>query len=99
MPDPNSDDQEEDLSINDQETVVELVLEKFLGYEDAIEEHDEKGDEDQNLELAKEFKQYSGSFPSVNFNRPYIQINDRSLENSVPLPCTITDILSPPPKA
>ncbi|MDT0690860.1 hypothetical protein RM549_13765 [Salegentibacter sp. F188] len=31
----------EDLSINDQESFIELVVEKILGYENAIEENDD----------------------------------------------------------
>src|SRR5690606_19106034 len=31
----------EDLSFNDQESIVEIVVEKVLGFEDAIEEHDD----------------------------------------------------------
>lgn len=38
----------EDLSINDQESVVEIVLEQFLDIENAIAEHDESDTEGQN---------------------------------------------------
>lgn len=38
----------EDLSINDQESVVEIVLEQFLHIENAIAEHDESDTEGQN---------------------------------------------------
>src|SRR5690606_17957684 len=31
----------EDLSFNDQESIVEIVVEQVLGYENAIEEHDD----------------------------------------------------------
>lgn len=31
----------EDLSFNDQESIVEIVVEKVLGFENAIEEHDD----------------------------------------------------------
>lgn len=37
----------ENLAINDQESIVELVLETFLGFEDAIDEH-EDADQDEN---------------------------------------------------
>ena len=40
----------EDLSYNDQESIIELILEKVLGYEDAIPEH-EDNDPDQNTTL------------------------------------------------
>jgi len=39
----------EDLSINDQESVIELIVEKVLGYEEAIAEYDEHDAEDHNL--------------------------------------------------
>ncbi|PHR48157.1 MAG: hypothetical protein COA32_05445 [Fluviicola sp.] len=31
----------EDLSINDQESIIEIIVEKVLGYENAIAEHDD----------------------------------------------------------
>jgi hypothetical protein len=37
----------EDLSYNDQESIVELVLETFLGFEDAIAEYDDHDNDDQ----------------------------------------------------
>ncbi|SDL17827.1 hypothetical protein SAMN05421823_104575 [Catalinimonas alkaloidigena] len=36
----------EDLSINDQESLVELILEQVLGFEDAIAEYDDHDTED-----------------------------------------------------
>ncbi len=47
-PDPNPESIPEDLSINDQESIIEIVLEKILGYEDAIEEYDDNDTEDHN---------------------------------------------------
>lgn len=38
----------EDLSINDQESIVEIVLEKVLGFENAIKEFDDTDTEDHN---------------------------------------------------
>ncbi|MFO7702298.1 MAG: hypothetical protein R6V37_04830 [Psychroflexus maritimus] len=38
----------EDLSFNDQESIIEIVLEKVLGYEDAIKEYDDNDTEDHN---------------------------------------------------
>ncbi|MFD1551039.1 hypothetical protein DNU06_04440 [Putridiphycobacter roseus] len=38
----------EDLSINDQESIVEIILEKILGYENAIEEYDDNDKEGQH---------------------------------------------------
>lgn len=39
--DPNPNHVPEDLSINDQESIVELVVEKVFGMEDAIPEYDD----------------------------------------------------------
>lgn len=39
--DPYPDHIQENLSFNDQESIVEIVIEKFLGYEDAIPEYDD----------------------------------------------------------
>ncbi|MBR9860554.1 hypothetical protein GYB22_07345 [bacterium] len=46
--DLNSDSVSEDLSINDQESIVEIVVEKILGFENAIKEYDDHDSEDQN---------------------------------------------------
>lgn len=46
--DPNPEHIPEDLSINDQESIIEIVLEKVLGYEDAIKEYDDHDTEDHN---------------------------------------------------
>ncbi|WP_239970595.1 hypothetical protein [Confluentibacter citreus] len=36
----------EDLSFNDQESIVEIIVEQVLGFENAIEEHDDPDTED-----------------------------------------------------
>jgi hypothetical protein len=38
----------EDLSINDQESIIEIVVEQVLGYEDAFKEYDDHDTEDHN---------------------------------------------------
>ncbi|SFC81567.1 hypothetical protein SAMN04487987_10194 [Algibacter pectinivorans] len=38
----------EDLSFNDQESIIEIILEKVLGFEDAIEEYDDPDTEEHN---------------------------------------------------
>lgn len=38
----------EDLSFNDQESIVEIVIEKILGFENAIKEYDDHDTEDHN---------------------------------------------------
>ncbi|REG87891.1 hypothetical protein [Winogradskyella sediminis] len=46
--DPNPEHIPEDLSFNDQESIIEIILEKVLGYEDAIKEYDDHDTEDHN---------------------------------------------------
>ncbi|MBT8186790.1 MAG: hypothetical protein KJO73_03800 [Croceitalea sp.] len=46
--DPNPEHIPEDLSINDQESIVEIVVEKVLGFENAIREYDDHDTEDHN---------------------------------------------------
>lgn len=46
--DPNPGHIPEDLSINDQESIIEIVVEKILGYENAIKEYDDNDTEEHN---------------------------------------------------
>src|SRR5690606_31800969 len=46
--DPAPEHVAEDLSVNDQESIVEIVVEKLLGFEDAIEEYDDHDTDDHN---------------------------------------------------
>lgn len=48
--DPNPEHIPEDLSFNDQESIIEIVVEKILGFEDAIKEYDDHDAEDHNKE-------------------------------------------------
>lgn len=43
--DPNPEHIPEDLSLNDQESIVEIVVEKVLGFENAIKEYDDHDNE------------------------------------------------------
>lgn len=38
----------EDLSFNDQESVIEIIVEQVLGFQDAIKEYDDNDTEDHN---------------------------------------------------
>jgi hypothetical protein len=46
--DPNPEYIPEDLSFNDQESIVEIIVEKFLGMENAIKEYDDHDTEEHN---------------------------------------------------
>lgn len=99
MPDSNPDNIAEDLTINDQETFVELVLEQFIGIENAIEEHDEPGNESQSFEITKEFQLYTQSHTVVSYTQSYIELDIQISDKILRLPFVVSDITSPPPKA
>ena len=44
---------QEDLTINDMESIVEIILEKIFVIDDAIPEHDDADDENGSLRLKK----------------------------------------------
>lgn len=46
--DPNPEHIPEDLSFNDQESIVEIIVEQVLGYADAIKEYDDHDTADHN---------------------------------------------------
>jgi hypothetical protein len=50
-PDATSRYQKEDLSINDQESMVEVVLEQIMGFEDALEEYEDPDGDDQKSKV------------------------------------------------
>lgn len=45
--DPHPNHIPEDLSFNDQESIIEILIEKVLGFEDAIKEYDDHDTDDQ----------------------------------------------------
>lgn len=63
--DPNPDYIPEDLSINDQESMVELIVEQLLGFEDAFEEFEDPDGEDhhskKNLKIDLVLQPFSNS--------------------------------------
>jgi hypothetical protein len=64
-PDLYGDDISEDLSYNDIESITELVLEVFIGIENAVPEHDEDDSEDGS--------NFSKKFNALNFNKIVIE--------------------------
>ena len=101
MPDTQPDYIAEDLSVNDMESVIEIVLEKGLDIENAIAEHDEHDENDaQNFELSKDFKFCSNKVHTHLFNNLGVIISHRVINyNESFYDSYIYDILSPPPQA
>ena len=93
----------EDLSFNDQESIVELIVEKWLGFSNAFIEYDEPDQEDGViLDFHKITLAISSQNQSIVFEKsPIIFIkNSKRLNylNSNRLKTPFLDILSPPPK-
>ncbi|MEQ8413404.1 MAG: hypothetical protein RIF36_18925 [Imperialibacter sp.] len=97
--DPNPEYIPEDLSFNDQESIVEIVVEKVLGYEDAIEEYEDHDTEDHNkkknlkidLLVLESEKHKNASDQLVLRKRSYFDYDAR-------LSSSFQEIDSPPPK-
>lgn len=99
MPDGHSDSIAEDLSINDQETFIELLVEKILGYDHAIEEHDEQDDDTKDFEMTKSFNFYFHQLHSIQFNSHGTDLLHNTPAKNRPLPEYFSEINPPPPKA
>jgi hypothetical protein len=92
----------ENLSFNDIESISELILEQFMGFENAVEEHEEPDSTDGlSFEVAKIILFYQ---PSFVFSVP-LKVKDFSEESSF---CRYQDIhftlfhpeiVSPPPQS
>ncbi|WP_338731583.1 hypothetical protein [Mangrovimonas cancribranchiae] len=90
----------EDLSFNDQESIIEFVLEKVLGYEDAIQEYDDYDSEDHNSKKHSkiDFLVYQNSDNEV---KPCLWLTKKKnsfLDHSSHLLNGFKEIDSPPPK-
>ncbi|WP_143155920.1 hypothetical protein [Cyclobacterium lianum] len=100
MPDEHRDDVPEDLSINDQESIVEIILEIGMGMENAIPEQE---DADGSQETSQK-KQLKTDLHFVGECTPFQLRNSLVFaENFLPfltdfLPSGYRKTLSPPPK-
>jgi len=92
----------EDLSVNDMESIVEIVLEQICGINNAILEHDEPGDEENNGLNAKKVVDFSNhqsinklqsTIPKIHLVKNFISYQGKYSEQFHP------EIVPPPPKA
>ena len=88
----------EDLAVNDQESFVELVLEKWVGIENAITEHDEPDQEDGGALDFKKINLIAQNFSHVNFATTEID-HVYSPEYIVSFQNPCFDIIPRPPRA
>jgi hypothetical protein len=99
-PDVQSETVPEDLTINDMESIVEIVLEKGFKIDNAISEHDEPDENDAgNFEMIKDFKLYSSPV-TTRFLSPVSIVPKASIPyNDFHYSSFINEISPPPPKA
>ncbi|WP_090245690.1 hypothetical protein [Lishizhenia tianjinensis] len=76
--DPNAFRVHEDTSINDQESLLEIFVEKILGFENAFAEYDDQDGENQQPSLEKSTKLdfYPSSFTSF-----HAHVDDEEKQN------------------
>lgn len=100
MPDAQPESVPEDLTINDMESVVEIVLEKGFEIDNAIEEHDEPDESNTgNFEMIKDFKLYSNPLTSNFINPNAAAAKTFIIYNDFHYSSFINEITPPPPKA
>lgn len=97
--DPHPQNILEDLTYNDQESIIEIFVEKILGFENAIEEYDDHDTEDHNtknidkLDLIVHFSvEFTNSQPDYNTRRRVY------FDYKVNLTKGFLQLNSPPPK-
>ena len=97
-PDGHPDSVAEDLSVNDIESVYELVAETILGIENAVEERDERDPDDGSSFQFKKF--YTTLVSSVQIKAADYIFDLHIYKHNCPdLEIRFTEIDSPPPKA
>ena len=97
--DPNPEFIPEDLSFNDQESIIEIIVEQVLGYKDAIKEYDDHDTQDhsgkKNVKMDVKVHQ---SFSIKNADPNLLRKNRHHFEYDARLPIGFTETDSPPPK-
>ncbi len=89
----------EDLSINDQESIIEFVVEQVLGYEDAFEEYDDHDTEDHNKKNNTKIELIPHVATDLKLNRhPLISTQQNYSHHSLFLTIGFKKLDAPPPK-
>jgi hypothetical protein len=95
--DANPDSLQEDLSFNDVESFYEFLLEDALGFENAVEEHDERDQEDGGAVEYKQVYISAIAFPIQDFLAVLKQVEFPDFPDDR-LVTSFFEIDSPPPK-
>ncbi|WPP52771.1 hypothetical protein [Catalinimonas niigatensis] len=98
--DPNPQHIPEDLSFNDQESIVEIIVEKLLGFENAIEEYDDLDTEEQEQKNNIKIDLLVCSRPDTQLAQSAYTIKDQQFpEVEAHLTSGFQQINTPPPKS
>lgn len=97
--DPNPEHIPEDLSFNDQESIVEIVVEKVMGFEDAIKEYDDHDTEDHNKKknVKTDLLVHVNKAEKIDGNH-FFERKNTFPDYEVRLTKGFNEIASPPPK-
>ncbi|WP_417559017.1 hypothetical protein [Mesoflavibacter zeaxanthinifaciens] len=97
--DPNPEQIPEDLTFNDQESIIEIIIEKVLGYEDAIKEYDDYDTEDHNTKTNVKIDLATHYIVDNNLNQSFIEIKKHKFpEYTTNLTKGFQKLDIPPPK-
>lgn len=98
-PDRNPEYISENLSINDQESIIELIVEKVIGIENAFAEYDDTDHEEHTKKSNVKLEWVSSNF--LDFSIQVIEVIESPLLASYHLPLLsgYSKRISPPPKA
>ncbi|MBR9831417.1 hypothetical protein GYB57_04660 [bacterium] len=98
--DPNDNIIQNNFLFNDQESIVEIVIEQLMGFENAIAENDDLENEDQNKELIVKIDLLAHlAITDLNSHNPTFKKRSSFSHFDVPLISSYLEIDSPPPKS
>lgn len=63
----------EDLTINDQESIIEIIVEQILGFENAIKEYDDVDNEEHNQKTNIKLEIFDQKPNNYSITHPYIK--------------------------
>lgn len=97
--DPNPQHVPEDLTFNDQESIIEFIVEQVLGYEDLIKEYDDHDSEDVNKKNNFKLTFLAPALPvAPDAPEPAVKTKKTSPTHTAWLVSAFTEVASPPPK-
>ena len=96
--DPEANYIPEDLSYNEQESIAEIIVEKFLGYENAFKEFDDNDSDERNQQNSLSFEFFiSQDYSPTGLVAPIIEISNLFKDYNSALTLGFEEIDNPPP--